>query len=338
MISVTLYSKDDCHLCEEAIQDLGDLQEVVPHKLEIINIEGNLDLEKKFGSVIPIIEVGPYRLKAPFTRQEIEITLKAAAEREKSIAEIDKKVAAGAVNLPVKITRTDRFSYWISRHYMFVLNSLVILYVGLPFLAPILMSSGYTRPASVIYRFYGLVCHQLAFRSWFIFGDQPAYPREAAGVDNLLPYNIATGMNEDDELSARQFIGNQSVGYKVALCERDVAIYGGILLFGLIFSVTGRKIKPLPWYLWLMVGIIPIAIDGFSQLLSQPPLNMFPYRESTPFLRSLTGFLFGFTTAWFGYPIVEESMQDVRRYYGQKIARARKQQEAEPKGNAFPPT
>ena len=200
------------------------------------------------------------------------------------------------------------------------------------------MSAGYTRPASVIYRFYGLVCHQLAFRSWFIFGDQPAYPREAAGVDNLLPYNIATGMNEDDELSARQFIGNQSVGYKVALCERDVAIYGGILLFGLIFSVTGRKIKPLPWYLWLMVGIIPIAIDGFSQLLSQPPLNMFPYRESTPFLRSLTGFLFGFTTAWFGYPIVEESMQDVRRYYGQKIARARKQQEAEPKGNAFPPT
>jgi uncharacterized membrane protein len=338
MISVTLYSKDDCHLCDEAIQDLDDLQEVVPHKLEIINIEGNLDLEKKFGSVIPVIEIGPYQLKAPFTRQEIEITLKAAAEREKSISDIDKKVAAGEVNLPVKITRTDRFFYWISRHYMFVLNSLVILYVGLPFLAPLLMSAGYTRPASVIYRFYGLVCHQLAFRSWFIFGDQPAYPREAAGVDNLLPYSIATGMSEEDELSARQFVGNQTVGYKVALCERDVAIYGGILLFGLIFSITGRKIKPLPWYLWLLVGIIPIAIDGFSQLLSQPPLNMFPYRESTPFLRSVTGFLFGFTTAWFGYPIVEESMQDVRRYYGQKIARARKQEEAEPKGNALPPT
>ena len=86
MISVTLYSKDDCHLCDEAIQDLDDLQEVVPHKLEIINIEGNLDLEKKFGSLIPVIEVGPYQLKASFTRQEIEITLKAAAEREKSIA------------------------------------------------------------------------------------------------------------------------------------------------------------------------------------------------------------------------------------------------------------
>ena len=197
------------------------------------------------------------------------------------------------------------------------------------------MSAGYTRPATVIYRFYGLVCHQLAFRSWFIFGEQAAYPREAAGVDNLLPYGIATGLSEDDELAARQFVGDPKVGYKVALCERDVAIYGGILLFGLIFTLTGKRIKPLPWYLWLMVGIVPIAIDG---LLSQPPLNMFPYRESTPFLRSVTGFLFGFTTAWFGYPIVEESMQDVRRYYGQKIARAKAQEEAGQKGNALPPT
>ena len=338
MISVILYSKDDCHLCEEAIQNLADLQEIVPHKLEVVNIEGNLELEKKFGSVIPVIEVGPYRLKAPFTKQEIEITLRAAAEREKNIADIDRKVAAGEVNLPVKITRTDSFSYWISKHYMLVLNSIVVLYVGLPFLAPIMMSAGYTRPATVIYRFYGLVCHQLAFRSWFIFGEQAAYPREAAGVDNLLPYGIATGLSEDDELAARQFVGDPSVGYKVALCERDVAIYGGILLFGLIFTLTGKRIKPLPWYLWLMVGIMPIAIDGFSQLLSQPPLNMFPYRESTPFLRSITGFLFGFTTAWFGYPIVEESMQDVRRYYEQKIARAKAQEEAGQKGNALPPT
>ena len=113
----------------------------------------------------------------------------------------------------------------------------------------------------------------------------------------------------------------------MALCERDVAIYGGILLFGLIFGLTGRRIKPLPWYLWLLIGMVPIAVDGFSQLLSQPPLNFFPYRESTPLLRTITGFLFGFTTAWFGFPIVEESMVDLRRFYAQKFARAEAQQE-----------
>ena len=328
MITVTLYSKDECQLCDDAIQDLMDFQSVVEHQLKIIHIDGDQELEKKYTLDIPVIEVGPYRLKAPFTAQDIEITLRAAVEREKSIADIDKKVAASEASIPVKITKADRFSNWISRHYMLLLNGLVVIYIGLPFLAPLMMSAGYTRPATTIYRFYGLVCHQLAFRSWFIFGDQPAYPREAAGVDNLIPFGLATGLSEGDELAARQFVGNPEVGYKVALCERDVAIYGGILIFGLIFSLTGRKIKPLPWYLWLLVGILPIAIDGFSQLLSQPPLNFFPYRESTPLLRTITGFLFGFTTAWFGYPIVEESMADVRRFYEQKMARARSQKEA----------
>jgi uncharacterized membrane protein len=322
-----MYSKEECQLCDEALQYLDDLQNTVPHKLEVIDIAGDPELQKKYGLDIPVIEVGPYRLKSPFSAQDLEITLRAAAEREKNISEIDEKVAASEAAMPVKINRTDRFSYWISNHYMFVLNTLVLIYVGLPFLAPVLMSAGYTRPAIPIYRFYGLVCHQLAFRSWFIFGDQAAYPREAAQVDGLVPFGLATGVGEDDELAARAYLGEPEIGYKIALCERDVAIYGGILLFGLVFSLTGRKIKPLPWYLWLLFGILPIAIDGFSQLLSQPPLNFFPYRESTPLLRSITGFLFGLTTAWFGFPIVEESMMDVRRYYGQKLAQAKAQEE-----------
>jgi uncharacterized membrane protein len=327
MIKVIMFSREECHLCDQALDDLQALQAVIQHKLEVVNIDGNLDLQKKYGVDIPVIEVGPYRLKSPFTLQDLEITLRAAAEREKNLAEIDRKVSATEATIPVKITRADRFSAWISNHYMFVLNTLVLIYLGLPFLAPTLMSAGYTRPATTIYRFYGLVCHQLAFRSFFIFGDQAAYPREAAGVSGLTPFGVATGVAEDDELAARAYIGEPGIGYKVALCERDVAIYGGILLFGLVFSLTGRRIKPLPWYLWLLIGILPIAVDGFSQLLSQPPLNFFPYRESTPLLRSITGFLFGLTTAWFGFPIVEESMADLRRYYDQKIARAKAQQE-----------
>ena len=111
MITVTLYSKDECQLCDEAIQDLNNLQSVIAHHLKIVNIDGNQELEKKYALDIPVIEVGPYRLKAPFTAQDIEITLRAAAEREKSIADIDKKVAAEEASIPVKITRTDRFSY-----------------------------------------------------------------------------------------------------------------------------------------------------------------------------------------------------------------------------------
>ena len=45
-----------------------------------------------------------------------------------------------------------------------------------------------------------------------------------------------------------------------------------------------------------------------------------PYRESTPFLRVLTGSMFGFFTAWFAYPNIEESMQETRQFFIKKFA------------------
>jgi len=47
-----------------------------------------------------------------------------------------------------------------------------------------------------------------------------------------------------------------------------------------------------------------------------------PYRESTPLLRTITGFLFGFATAWFGYPMAEEAMRDTQQYMGMKQRKA----------------
>jgi hypothetical protein len=70
---------------------------------------------------------------------------------------------------------------------------------------------------------------------------------------------------------------------------------------------------------------VPIGIDGFSQLLSQPPLSFLPERESTPFLRSLTGALFGLCTAWFGYPLVEDTMRETRQYMEAKRRRIQRQ-------------
>jgi uncharacterized membrane protein len=107
----------------------------------------------------------------------------------------------------------------------------------------------------------------------------------------------------------------------MALCERDMAIWGSILLFGLVYALSGRRLPPLPWYLWLLIGIIPIGVDGLSQLISQPPLGLYTFRESTAFLRVLTGGLFGFTTAWFGYPMTEQAMAETRRIMATKLLR-----------------
>ncbi|HEX7433747.1 MAG TPA: hypothetical protein VF326_08820, partial [Anaerolineaceae bacterium] len=45
-----------------------------------------------------------------------------------------------------------------------------------------------------------------------------------------------------------------------------------------------------------------------------------PLRESTPFLRTLTGFLFGFSTAWYGYPFIYEAMEETKRLMKYKMA------------------
>lgn len=329
MIDVILYSRNECHLCDETRADLEDLQKSIPFRLKVVDIDSSKSLRELYAAQIPVVEIGPYTMRAPIRRQDLEITLRASQNREEHIRAIDALDDAAVASRPW--TKADSFTYWLSRHYMLVFNLFVLIYVGLPFLAPALMSIGAAGPASAIYRGYGMVCHQLAYRSFFLFGEQAVYPRAAADVEGLLPYAQATGLGEsnssEDIFAARNFIGNDQIGYKVALCERDVAIYGAILLFGLLFSLSGRRIPALHWALWILIGLVPIGLDGFSQLFSQPPFNFVSYRESTPALRVLTGALFGFSTAWFGYPLVETSMVETRNILGRKLALLRRSAE-----------
>ena len=324
MIEVILYLRTDCHLCDIAQKYLEDLQSTIPHHLTIIDVDSDPKLKKTYGFDVPVVIIGPYKLSAPIEMKDMEIALLAVKHSQEQDVAIDMAIKEGQLLIPVKWTRADEISHWLSKHYLAIFNILVFIYVGTPFLAPIMMKVGADQPAVMIYRVYGFVCHQLAFRSWFLFGEQIAYPREEAGVDQLVSYEQATGLNGDDLLSARAFIGNPELGYKVALCQRDIAIYGGILLFGVLFAIFGRKMKSIHWAIWILIGIVPIAVDGVSQLLSQPPLNLIPYRESTPLLRTITGFLFGFLTAWFGYPYVEESMSENRKYLDEKLQKSKK--------------
>lgn len=322
MIDVILYSRSDCHLCEQVQGYLDDLNKEIQHNLSVIDVDSKVDLRKQYGFNVPVVKIGPYTLKAPIERSDLLITLKAAQNREQHIAEINSAIAEGALSIPVKWNRSDGFVRWLARHYLALFNTFIAIYVLLPFLAPVLMKAGANTPARWIYRAYSVVCHELAFRSWFLFGEQAMYPRESAGVEGVIPYSEATGLDENDLWAARAYYGNEMVGYKVALCERDIAIYGGILLFGVGFAVTRRKIKPIHWVVWIILGLIPIGLDGLSQLVSQPPMNLLPYRESTPLFRTITGFLFGFITAWFGYPYVEETMSENRKILNEKYIRS----------------
>jgi uncharacterized membrane protein len=219
------------------------------------------------------------------------------------------------------VIAADRIVLVVARRWLLYLNLAVFLYVGVPFAAPIFMETGLTGPARVIYGIYSALCHQLGFRSYFLFGEHFVYPRAI--------FQQFTGIDPNDLFAARAFIGNAQLGWKVAFCERDVAIYAAILLGGLLFTLPfiRRRLRPLPWWAYVVFGVAPIAIDGFSQLFSQYPynllplFNLLPYRESTLFLRTLTGGLFGLANAWLAIPYLATSMTDMRQQLEIKLAR-----------------
>ena len=316
MMQVMLYISKETQNVGEIRSQLASFQDRFPHELHVIDIDQDEVLKETYAPKSPVLDVGVYRLEKSFNLEDIE---RAFAKAEGKLIEAREKgndVLVRRMTEPLQMTKSDRFSHWFSKHYMVLLNLFAFFYVFMAIFAPMLMKIGWEWPAKAIYTVYRPLCHQLAFRSFFLFGEQPFYPRELADVEGYVTYGEATGFDEHDLIAARQFLGNETLGYKMALCERDIAIYGAILLFGLIFSLTGNKIKPLPWYLWLLIGLGPIGLDGFSQLLSQTGLGIFdwlPLRESTPFLRTLTGGLFGLATAWFGFPYLEESVLDNRR-------------------------
>lgn len=330
MLTVTLYMRQDCHLCEQAKSDLNALQDKHPHRLVEIDIDSDPALQKAYLVEIPVVEAGPYVLKAPFDQQKLSMTLGAAGDRRGQLDKLGREDHHDRLRRGQSISGADRLIFWLSRHYLALINLLMLLYFGLPILAPVLMKVGAPLPATVLYTIYKPFCHQFGFRSFYLFGEQSYYPLAEAGIPGVKTFEEITGFQDlhnpaaISRLQAREFIGNEQVGYKMALCERDIAIYGGIFFFGLLFAATGRKIKPLHWILWVVVGMIPIGLDGFSQLFSQMDwrwlASILPYRESTPLLRILTGAIFGIATAWFTYPYMEESFSETRQFFIKKFA------------------
>jgi uncharacterized membrane protein len=298
-LQLVLYVLADDPASAQARQWSDALQAEYPHTLELRDVDSNSAWKEAAGANMPAAEVNGRRIGLPLSKSE----LASAFALARAISQYQQETK---VPRPVQAVSSaaDRAAGWLSRHWLAAFNGFVGVFLGLSFLAPVLMKIGATAPARWIYTVYSATCHQLAFRSFFLFGEQPDYPR--AGFQAII------GIDPNDIWASRAFIGNGLFGYKIALCERCVAIYGSILLAGLVYAFLRNriKVKPLHWALWILIGIIPIGVDGGSQLLSYLPFFNFPARESTPVLRVITGVLFGLTSVWFAYPYMQESMDE----------------------------
>lgn len=230
--------------------------------------------------------------------------------------------------------RANIFVLRMARNWLRIALTILSIYVVLPIAAPVLLRVGVDGPANTIYTLYTPFCHQLPFRSFFLFGDQPAYPRStvpATGLDSFEDYAGDLEQFEEIDLfgydldllaSTRGFVGNEQMGYKMALCERDIFIYMALLAGGFIYALPAvrRRLRPAPLLLYAILGLGPIGIDGFSQLLGYPPFEFWPVRETHPAFRVVTGALFGMMTAWLGFPYLEQSFREMRRQIEYKLA------------------
>lgn len=90
-------------------------------------------------------------------------------------------------------------------------------------------------------------------------------------------------------------------GHQMCLCERCTAIYSSMFMGCLVFLLTKKHWKGIPWWMWI-IFCLPMALDGGTQ--------MFGLRESTWALRLLTGSIFGYGLMWFALPLMQKSLNE----------------------------
>lgn len=211
-------------------------------------------------------------------------------------------------------------SQWFSHHWLLIISLVMGTFITLPLMAPVFMRMGWEFPARLIYLLYSFFCHQLPQRSYFLFGSKFTYS---------IPEIQASWQNSLNPIVMRQFIGNSEMGWKVAWSDRMVSMYISIWLFGILWWPARKRIKRINWWVFVLF-LLPMAIDGFSHLVSdlfgigqgfRDSNNWLTILTNNSFSRSfytgdawgsfnsmmrlLTGILFGIGIVWFGYPYLD---------------------------------
>jgi glutaredoxin len=57
MTKVTIYSRQGCHLCDDAINTLESLREELNFEIEVINIDIDPELIKLYSDQVPVIHI-----------------------------------------------------------------------------------------------------------------------------------------------------------------------------------------------------------------------------------------------------------------------------------------
>ncbi len=171
---------------------------------------------------------------------------------------------------------------WISHHWFEMFLLVYGVWVWVPFLAPVFMNFGWAGAGKSIYFIYSFFCHQLPERSFFLFGQKTMYSlREIQAV----------WQNTDNPMILRQFVGNATMGWKVAWSDRMISFYTSVWVFALAWWPLRRKVKPLPWWAFILL-LLPIIIDGSTHAISDFAGIGLGFRDTNRWLAILTNYSF----------------------------------------------
>lgn len=82
MLTVTLYTKPGCGLCDEALDVLAGLAREVPHEVRQVNIVDDPALFEALWDKIPVVQVGDRQLEAPLDEEQLRAVLRAVRSEE----------------------------------------------------------------------------------------------------------------------------------------------------------------------------------------------------------------------------------------------------------------
>jgi glutaredoxin-like protein DUF836 len=80
MIDLTLYTKPDCHLCDEVRAELARLVDRYPHQVHSVDISQAPALMARYGQRIPVLAFGGREYGAPLSRAQVEQLLQQASQ------------------------------------------------------------------------------------------------------------------------------------------------------------------------------------------------------------------------------------------------------------------
>lgn len=174
---------------------------------------------------------------------------------------------------------------------------LLVIFMGLVALTPYLAFSD-IGAAKSLYSGFAPTCHQKISRSLCLFEGNGTW------IGDCTPQN---GVYVADSRETISETVSGALGYKFPVCSRDIGIYLFMLLgaiaYPFVFKLDSKEILPP---ILLILAIVPLAIDGTLQLVSDLGISIGPIHayESTNLLRLVTGGLAGFAVSFYLIPIL----------------------------------